>query len=160
MACSVGRSGGPNHRIILLTVRLPDASIAFSPFIFSDHLKSGSGIAANHSANIFPNRNPMTQGNLSFILALPKIVSRPQNWHDNIQSQRRNSGVREQLLFGFYRWRWCKTDYEVFTFRQMSSYAFVYLLQLHILHSNLCLSGCAMFREISSFIIVVSPKMH
>ncbi len=31
----------------------------------------------------------MTQGNLSLILALPKIVVRPQIWHDNIWSQRR-----------------------------------------------------------------------
>ena len=36
--------------------------------------KSGSGIAANHSANIFPNRNPMTQGNSSLILALLSIL--------------------------------------------------------------------------------------
>lgn len=44
--------------------------------------KSGSCLAASRSLNVFPNRNLMTRGNLCLILALPKIVVRPQTWHD------------------------------------------------------------------------------
>lgn len=42
----------------------------------------------------------MTQGNLSLILALPKIVARPQIWRDNTWSQRRRNGVSELSLLG------------------------------------------------------------
>lgn len=60
--------------------------------------KRGSGITTNYPANIFPNKNPMTQCNLSLIQALPKIVVRPQIWHGSIQSLREaHSGVSESF---------------------------------------------------------------
>lgn len=69
-------------------------SVAFSsqPLPVRWPFKSGSCLAANHSLNIFPNRNLMTPGNLCLILALPKIVVRPQIWHDRAPS-RRPSGL-------------------------------------------------------------------
>ena len=61
---------GPSPRLPLLTVSfrlgtdlMPRPLIG--PFIFPGHLKGGSGIAANQTANIHPNRDLMTEGNLT-----------------------------------------------------------------------------------------------
>lgn len=96
----------------------PDASISFSPFIVS--VKSGCGISASHSTNIFLNRNLMTRGHLCLILvlALLKIVVRPQTWHDNIWSQRRQIGVTELCVLRVCI-QWCNTNAEILSYRML-----------------------------------------
>lgn len=108
MACTVCHSGVLDHKLTMLTVRfrlgrdLMPRSL-FPPLHLLWPFKSGSCIAANHSASIFPNRNPMTPGNLCLILALPKIAVRPQIWHDNIQSQRKAKWcLRGFLVMGLH----------------------------------------------------------
>lgn len=104
MVCIVCQFKAPDHWITILIVRfslgtdlMPQSHFLPPPLHLPWPFESGSCIAASHSLNIFPNRNLMTQGNLCLILALPKIVLRPQIWHDIVQSQRRN-GVPELSL--------------------------------------------------------------
>lgn len=98
LACTVCQSGVLHHKLTMLTVRfrlgtdlMPQLPPPHTPLHLLRPFKSGFCIVANHSTNIFPNRNPMTQGDVRLILALPEIVVRPQIWHDNFQSQRRRS---------------------------------------------------------------------